>query len=426
MRSSTGSRSSDRVGRPQRVQHLARRGPRVDLRQLLAGEEPEPAPPLAARDRGPGHVDGDHGEPALEGARILEAMEGRERPDEDVMVQIGEVAVEAEHAVEDAVDVVGVPVVEGRPRARVAAAEAVDELGVGARRRRAGRRRRDAGAGGERGGTSFRGRGKRGLLGGEVPRGAGDGSRICPAGVSRLRSLCPLRFFFRSLSADGDAPPGVAHPPAERAVPVAAHRGRARAASRPRRAWAATSRSTPTRARRRRRSASARRPRRSARAPSGRRARSRRRRTSSSLPSGCQVQRRSSWKRSSAAALAPAAITSSGTSFSSWRARCGRRAGCQRSGSPRVTESTTSKVLGSPAQQRTPTSSRRASALDAAAVGAAAEELARRRRCRRARSTRPVFGRRRASTGSRSTTTRRRGGRGRRRRSGRRRCSRWG
>ncbi len=85
-------------------------------------------------------------------------------------------------------------------------------------------------------------------------------------------------------------------------------------------------------------------------------------RRSSSLPVGCQVHTRSRWKRSSGRPSRPAARTSSGTSFSSLGPSTASGA-CQRRGSPRVTLSTTSKVLGSPAQQRTPTSSRRASGL---------------------------------------------------------------
>ncbi len=69
----------------------------------------------------------DHRQPALEGARILEAGQRRQGAHEDVVVQIGEVTMEADHAVEHAVDMIGVALVEGDARPRIAAPERVNE-----------------------------------------------------------------------------------------------------------------------------------------------------------------------------------------------------------------------------------------------------------------------------------------------------------
>ncbi len=55
-------RVQHRVGRAERVEHFARGRGRLHLGHLVAGEEPQPAPPAAAGgDGGAGHVDRDHG-----------------------------------------------------------------------------------------------------------------------------------------------------------------------------------------------------------------------------------------------------------------------------------------------------------------------------------------------------------------------------
>jgi hypothetical protein len=123
-------RVQHRIGRPERVAHLARCRVRRDLRQLLARQEPEPAPAPAPRDRRLRHVHRDHGEPALERARVVEPFDRGEGADEDAVVQVREIGVEAEDAIEHAMHVIGVPVVERRARPRIPAAKPVHERHV--------------------------------------------------------------------------------------------------------------------------------------------------------------------------------------------------------------------------------------------------------------------------------------------------------
>ncbi len=112
MRSSTPSRSRTAYVCSKRFSNLVIGADDGQFRQIFAREEAEPAAPRSPTDVLTRGKDGNGREPPFECRRVLDAIDLRERPCEDLVKKIGEFGVVPKQADENALRVGRVPVEE--------------------------------------------------------------------------------------------------------------------------------------------------------------------------------------------------------------------------------------------------------------------------------------------------------------------------